>query len=205
MPGVSLVWSRDPLPHDQLARSRSELTYRDEYRVKEYLSNEYMVVAVSGYDSYPCLSYEDEDLLLLVEGMIYNRTDDETLGTLRSIAADYKRASDPTARIRTFVETSDGEFLILLYLKETGDLYVLNDRWARMPTFYAVLDDKVVLSREAKFVLRWMPSIKFDPAWIAEFLAFEYNLGDKCLVNGVKSLRASSLLRVCSSNGRLRA
>ncbi|UCD95001.1 MAG: hypothetical protein JSU69_02825, partial [Candidatus Zixiibacteriota bacterium] len=61
-----------------------------------------------------------------------------------------------------------------------------------------------VLSRELKFILHWLPEIRFDRRWMAEFLIFEYNLGDKSLVKGIRSMKPSLLLHASVIDGAVR-
>ncbi len=48
-----------------------------------------------------------------------------------------------------------------------------------------------------------MPSIEFDRNWMAEFLIFEYNLGSKCLIKSVRTMRPAELLVLKNRNSNL--
>jgi len=196
MPGISLVCSQNPLSVDTLARSSDELKYKAGFEVDSIVAGDNIAIAFSGDRNYPCQSYEDDDLLFLVEGLIYNRSDNEIESYLCAIAHDFLNERDHKKRIGEFMAGSDGEYMVMLCLKNSGDILIFNDRWARLPSFYSVIDGTFVFSREIKYILHWLPNIQFDRNWMAEFLVFEYNLGDKCLVKGIKSMKPAMLLHL---------
>jgi hypothetical protein len=204
MPGISVVISIDSLSQVNLSGSLSELTWKEGYSLKKVVAAENLCVALSEYEGYPCLIFEDDRSLILVEGMIYNKSDSVVQSELHNIIDDLTNSQDYKNGVRDFIDTSDGEFLALLYLKGSGDMLLFNDRWARLPVFYSIQDDRFVLSRELKFILHWLPEIRFDRNWMAEFLVFEYNLGDKSLVKGISSMKPSLLLHTSFSGGAIR-
>lgn len=203
MPGINFVCSTDPLSPRQVVDSLDELRWKDSYRITQLVSDKHVLVAFSEYENYPHQTYENDDILVLIEGLIYNRSDSEIEASLRSIAEDFKSNRDYRTRIKNCIDSFDGEYFVLLYLKKSRDVLIFNDRWARMPAFYSTQNNRFIFSREIKFILHWIPRIEFDRMWMTEFLAFEYNLGDKCLIKGIKSMRPSALLHIRLADNEL--
>ena len=203
MPGLHLVFSENQLSPSHIVDSYNDLKYKDGYEVNEYYRDVHTAIAFSGYKEYPRDVYEDENLLCVCEGLIYDKTGDETKRRLLEIADDYLKNRDFRRSIKDFVDTSDGDFLVLLDFKKLGEMVVFNDRWGRLPTFYMVQKDLFVLSREMKFIAHWIPTIEFDRSTMAEFFMFGYNLDSKTLIRSVRRLGPASLIRKSISAERL--
>ena len=203
MPGLHLVFSENQLSRSHIADSYQDLKYKDGYEVNEYHRDANTAIAFSGYKNYPREVYEDENTLCVCEGLIYDKTGAETKRRILEIADDYLENRDFRRSIENFVDTSDGDFLVLLDFKKLGEIIVFNDRWGRLPTFYTVQKDLFVLSREMKFIAHWIPTIEFDRCTMAEFFMFGYNLGSKTLIRSVRRLGPASLIRKSISAERL--
>ena len=204
MPGLHLVSSENQLSFSHIVDSYNDLKYKDGYEVNEYHRDANTAIAFSGYKNYPREVYEDKNTLCVCEGLIYDKTGDETKRRLLEIADDYLKNRDFRRSIENFVDASDGDFLVLLDFKKLGEMLVFNDRWGRLPTFYTVQNDLFVLSRELKFIAHWVPTIEFDRSTMAEFFMFGYNLGSKTLIRNVRRLGPASLIRKSISAERLK-
>jgi asparagine synthase (glutamine-hydrolysing) len=188
MPGASVVVGYDSLSASRLAESHRDLEYKDGYDTRSLLSSPNVAISFSGYNGYPSYCYEDETLLILLEGLIYDATDTEIHSRLLEISQDYRDRRHYKSTITNFIDGSDGDYLVLLYFKKEDRMIIFNDRWGRLPTFFLQHDQVFALSRELKFLLHWIPSIGFDPFAIAEFLTFGYTLGEKTLVKGIRRM-----------------
>lgn len=200
MPGINFVIKDKPLPTATVADSLKDLLHFDNYSAKTILSGPNLEISFVEYDGYPYQVYDNSQYLILVEGMIYNSKSEEIESRLRAIAENHINKGDYKSLIADFIKKSDGEFIILIYFKESTDTLIFNDRWARMPTFYSVQGDGFILSREIKYFLHWLAEIKFDRDWMAEFLIFEYTLGDKCIIKNIKSMKPSQILQLYSTD-----
>lgn len=195
MPGIIVVFGKNTLSRSDILSGYNDLKYTSSYEVTEYYSDTNIAVAFSGYNGYPVQKYEDQNILFLCEGLIYTRTRSEIEDRIRGLADDYMEKRDFKQRIIDFIDSSDGDYLVLVYFKRTGELLVFNDRWGRLPTFYSIQGDLCVLSREMKFILNCIPVIEFDRFAMGEFLMFEYNLGSKTFFKNVRRLEPASLLQ----------
>jgi asparagine synthase (glutamine-hydrolysing) len=196
MPGLSAIVSCDTVSPTRLSESYRDLEYRDGFGVRELLSSRNIAISFSGYNGYPSYCFEDENLLILVEGLIYNVTDTRIQSQLLEISQLCIEHRDYKSKITEFITGSDGDFLVLLYLKKDGRTFVFNDRWGRLPTFLFEEERMFAFSRELKFLLHWISSIEFDHFAINEFLMLGYSLGDKTPVEGIRRMRPASLLQL---------
>jgi hypothetical protein len=203
MPGLSAVVSCDTLSPTQLSESDRELEYRDGFEVRALLSVRNMAIRFSGCNGYPSYCFEDENLFILVEGLIYNATDTRIHSQLLEISQLCIEHQDYKSKVTEFITSSDGDFLVLLYFKKEGRIIAFNDRWGRLPTFHLEEERVFALSRELKFLLHWIPSIHFDHFAINEFLMLGYSLGDKTPVEGIRRMRPASLLQLSWTNDQM--
>jgi len=203
MPGTSVVVSCDTLSASRLAESHRELKYKDGYDAWNLLFSPSVAVSFSGYSGYPIYCSDEDNLLILLEGLIYDATDTEIHSLLLEISENYRDQRDYKSIVTNFIDGFDGDYLVVLYFKKEDRMIIFNDRWGRLPVFFLQYDQVFALSRELKFLLYWIPSIEFDPFAIAEFLTLEYTLGEKTLVKGIRRMQPASLLQIERWNGRL--
>ena len=178
------------------------MQYKEGCHVTQLLRLDGVDLSLSGYDGYPAQTYDEQDAFIAIEGLIYNRSQVETRALLIEIAADYPRDDAVCKKhIAEFIADSDREYLVLIYLKKQRAIIIFNDRWGRLLASFLVQDNVFAFSRELKFLLHWIPSVRFDRIAMAEFLIFGFNLGDKTLLEGVKRMNPAALLEVKQSQG----
>lgn len=199
MPGLSII-CQDNLSREKLKSAADELIYKNGYYVRELASQKNTVSFFSGYDGYPFRQYDTGDFSISIEGLIYNQTDAETESLLMNTAQDYCADRDYETEIKKFIEAADGEYLIHIYFKKKNESLIFNDRWGKLPVFYASEDGIFALSREIKFILHFLPQIAFNRLTMAEFLVFEYNFGDKTLIDGIHRLAPATMVKINHSS-----
>ncbi len=199
MPGIHFILRKDISP-DEISAASNDLSFKGEIKVSEWERTSDSAILFSSYDGYPCSFFDSDSFLILIEGIIYNRTDAELKKSLGGIAERYLAGEDYKSGIEDFVTGSDGDFVILVYFSERKEAVLFNDRWGRLPLFYAQLDGLFAVSREIKFLLHWLPQIEFDFAAMAQFLVFEYNLDDSTIFKQIHRLTSASLIKMDCSN-----
>lgn len=205
MPGLHVLSFSSRIHRETLNQASNELLYRDDFKLTEVYCAENNCILFSGHNNYPRTVYENDNILVLLEGLIYNKNDEVIINDLEVIAKRYITNQNYKHDITTFIDDSDGDFLALLFFKRKGDVLIFNDRWGRLPAFYSSFDNKFILSREVKFILNFLPSIEFDRTGMAEFLSLEYNLGDKTIIKNIKRMMPASLLQVNNTNGVIKS
>ncbi|PKK83084.1 MAG: hypothetical protein CVT49_10245 [candidate division Zixibacteria bacterium HGW-Zixibacteria-1] len=195
MPGLSLI-TIPGLSPQKAENSFALLKHLPKFNIEQIISAKNIAAAFCGYNGYPRLSFDEPDRFILIEGLIYNITDDLIKSRLFDIADKFRRNDTYPDAVRQFMHDADGDYLVLIYLKQDNRLLFFNDRWGRLPVYYSLSDQMLALSREVKFVLEWVPSIQYDVQALAEFLTLEYILGDKTFFKNIHRLGPASALTV---------
>jgi asparagine synthase (glutamine-hydrolysing) len=80
---------------------------------------------------------------------------------------------------------------------------VFSDTFCRLPLYYHADEYGLIVSREAKFIHMMCPRAGFDRIGCAQLLAFGLPLGDRTVLEGVKSFPDAGALRAQLVGGRL--
>jgi hypothetical protein len=203
MPGISVVFSCNDLSQNKVNASFQEMKHRDHYKTGKYLKNDKLVIGFSSYKGYPLHRYEDNNVLFLLEGLIYNKTNQEIDDSARRIADEYSQKKNYKKPMAELLENSDGDYIGLIYSKTDNSILIFNDRWGRLPAFFFSEDQIFAFSREKKFLLHWISNINFDRITMAEFLIFHYNLGEKTLIKGIKRFDPATILEIKPPNCKI--
>ena len=95
-----------------------------------------------------------------------------------------------------------GMFSFALWDEKRQRLFCARDRFGIKPFYYAVIDGTFYFSSEAKALLPFLPSIDTNEGALAEYLTFQYTIGEKTLFNGINQLLPGHALEV--KNGKVR-
>lgn len=204
MPGISFIYKSDLLDTSQINDCLADLKHEQNYKVQKIFSNTNFVSVFSGNEEYPKQYFEDSEVAIFVEGLIYNKNDHEIEKLLRNISKSYMADNDFGKLITEFIGDCDGDFIILMWFKKSNEFIIFNDRWGRLPSYYYQSGDMFIFSRELKFILHFIPVIEFDKMAMAEFLTLQYTLGSKTLIKNIHRLSPSSMFHLVSSPGQLR-
>lgn len=120
----------------------------------------------------------------------------------------------------TFRSTSDTETILAAYAKWGTDclshlrgmfafaiydgnrLFAARDRFGIKPFYYTVFDGVVYFASEIKALLPFLPEIATDAEALAEYMTFQYTIGERTLFKHVRQLLPGHALIV--ENGSLR-
>ena len=203
MPGISLLFDINKMDSSRVAASLDTLKHETNYKVSNICKTSNFSAAFTGYEGYPRHSFESEDAVFLIEGMIYNEDDTKIADQLKDIARAYQKGGDFKKLIGQFVDRADGDFNILIYFKKIDELLIFDDRWGRLPVYYFYNDNLLVLSREMKFVLDFVPYIEIVKTSLADFLVFQQTLGENTLFKDIFRLGPAGILTLKKNNQRL--
>lgn len=95
-----------------------------------------------------------------------------------------------------------GMFSFALWDKQNQRLFCARDRFGIKPFYYAIVDDILFFASEAKAILPFLPEIKTNDEALAEYLTFQYTIGNKTLFDGVNQLMPGHALAV--ENGKIK-
>lgn len=94
-----------------------------------------------------------------------------------------------------------GMFSFAIWDTKKKCLFCARDRFGIKPFYYYVNDNSFYFASEAKALLPFLPSISTNSEAMAEYLTFQYTIGDKTLFEGVKQLLPGHYLLV--ENGKV--
>jgi asparagine synthase (glutamine-hydrolysing) len=100
------------------------------------------------------------------------------------------------------VDRLRGMFAFAIWDDRRRRLFCARDRFGIKPFYYALVGSLFVFASEAKALLPFLPEIESDPAALAEYLTFQYTIGEATLFRGVKQLLPGHALTV--ENGTVR-
>ena len=95
-----------------------------------------------------------------------------------------------------------GMFAFGLWDDRNRRLFCARDRFGIKPFYYMVVGDTLYFASEAKALLPFLPEIETAPSALAEYLTFQYTIGEHTLFKGVKQLLPGHAL--VAENGRIR-
>src|SRR5262245_40599425 len=81
-------------------------------------------------------------------------------------------------------------------------LFAARDRFVINPVYYSVLHGVLYFASEIKALLPVLPEITTEPNALAEYITFQYTIGEKTLFKGVNTLLPGHALTV--ENGQVR-
>jgi asparagine synthase (glutamine-hydrolysing) len=122
---------------------------------------------------------------------------------------EFKTKSDTECILAAYEQYGDsslqhlrGMFAFALWDESRKRLFCARDRFGIKPFYYALIDNILYFASEAKALLPFLPNISTDEGAFAEYLTFQYTIGDKTLFNGINQLLPGHALAV--ENGQVR-
>ncbi|WP_422004657.1 asparagine synthase (glutamine-hydrolyzing) [Pyruvatibacter mobilis] len=89
-----------------------------------------------------------------------------------------------------------GMFAFVIWDERADKLFCARDRFGIKPFYYTVVDGVFYCASEAKALLPFLPDIETDKGALAEYLTFQYTLGEQTLFKGIKQLMPGHALSV---------
>jgi len=199
MPGINLAVSANidlQSRKAELERLQGKMKHDSSYRSTVLLAQDRLFLGFTGYDEYPISSFERGDYSFLIEGLVYNKGLRQVQNELSELAVLLTTEQDILSKVRHWILSSDGDYVVLILDRVRNQLFFFNDALGRLPLYCHQGDGLFLLSREVKFLTGLKSAVTYDRQAIAEYLLFGYILGDKTLVEGVSRLGGATLGRV---------
>jgi asparagine synthase (glutamine-hydrolysing) len=200
MPGLSFIADcREQLPRsgfDTLS-SLNRLVTDQQYQTNTLLESSHYFLGLRSYNAYPVTSLENADYHIFIEGKIYgmhlSRVSQELFQLAGFLSEMPEKAADICAK---WLLGTDGDFLVFLLDKKTRKSWVMNDVLGRLPAYYDVRENSLVISREIRFITGLRKNVKFDRMGVAQYLLFGYPLGVRTLVEQSHRLLPATLVSI---------
>jgi asparagine synthase (glutamine-hydrolysing) len=94
-----------------------------------------------------------------------------------------------------------GMFAFALWDEKKQRLLCARDRFGIKPFYYCVVNNFFYFASEAKALLPFLPTIKTNQSALAEYLTFQYTIGEKTLFDGINQLSPGHILII--ENGKI--
>jgi len=93
-----------------------------------------------------------------------------------------------------------GMFAFAIWDEKNRRLFCARDRFGIKPFYYCTVDGVFYFASEAKALLPFLPEIKTNSDALAEYLTFQYTIGEKTLFDGIHQLLPGHYLIVENGN-----
>ncbi len=156
------------------------------------------------YSTYPVTTLSNQEFLVYLEGRLYGLDDSQVQAELLRLAHRTALSGCPASSLSEWLRERDGDFLLFIFHKQTNTIFVINDLFARLPTYCYRDDRTLILSRHLGYIREQIPKISLDPMALAQHLAFGFPLGRRTLFQNIQVLPPASLITVDLQRSRAR-
>jgi asparagine synthase (glutamine-hydrolysing) len=152
---------------------------------------------VTAHQGYPSRFIENRDFAIHLEGLLYHVDEDSLDVELTRLAEIvFAESGQLSENLRRWLLRADGDFIIVIRNRKTGEIAVVNDILARLPTYYSVASDCLVLSRNLWLAARTAGRTDLDRMAIGQYLLLGFIPGARTWFPDVHQLQPASLLMV---------
>jgi hypothetical protein len=199
MPGLHTIMGN--VTSTPLKKSDFSFTlHKKNFEITILSQNSDYCTAISFHDEFPFQKWEDSEIHIVLQGLIYNRTDDDIQTNLWKIAEHFVHKNDYKKLVKNFVESSDGDYTVQILHKTSNRILFFNDYLGRFSLYYYCKDNIFVCSTEIKTILNFIPKIRINKSSLVEFLMFQFPLGNKTLFSDIFITLPSQMI-VIQKNG----
>lgn len=197
MPGISLISSSENLMQKKqlIENTLSSLNILNGYKSQTILLTKRMFLGLNKYEKYPIETIYFNQFTIIVEGKIYNKVFETLQVELIELAKKINQ-KNITEELKTWLLTCDGDFIIYFIDNKLDKIYIINDVFGRLPLYYSVFEQNIIVSRYLKFISELSENKNFDKMAIAQFLLLGYMVGKKTLFENVYHVRPASFIKI---------
>lgn len=198
MPGIHVVCDMKgnlKQAESRIQESIASLMHYDWYKQNIVYNENGCFLGYTNHETYPIKIIDDNELLVCIEGLTYGKPLSKALEEVKSISESvFNRSSDYRERIAKWQLDTDGDFLVLVLDKSANELCIINDALGRLPLYYCMDGDRIIVSREIRFIANLTSKLRFDREAIAQYMLFGYPLGKKTLFDNIFRLAPASVI-----------
>lgn len=206
MPGLNAIVGFSSKLDDKQRQIDSALTlmdYDSTYTHARLYGNSNVGIYFSGYPSYPYYKTEIGDKYLVIEGAIYNKSDDTIKKELTAILEQLIKTPGKTNPLTNFIRETDGEYIVYYIDPVISTILIFNDAMGRLPAYCYFDSNQFLLGRSMKFILGCAPEIEFSDWGLIEYFLYSAPLGDHTVFKNVYRLRPYTLLTINYAQGKV--
>ena len=195
MPGTHLLVSGSPIDEAQRSITESvepELLHGPSYVAQRIHESEHCILSLTGYPAYPHAVHRADSWLVSIEGIAYGKSTAELGAEIVSGLEALRGGSDEA--LRNLIGSLDGEIVVVAHDTATRDTYILDDALGKLPFYYAQEGDRLIASREVKFIVPHLSELAFEHDALEQYVLFGFPFGESTLLRGVDYLSAGTML-----------
>ena len=198
MPGLSLVVNKKNIKKNnkELEIILNSQNYLPGNKSEVFLSTEDLFIGWNKYEKYPVNILSFDRFSIIIEGEIYNKSEDtrkKELSEIVSVIDDEKILS----YLPPWLLSTDGDFIIYIIDRKQNDVYIFNDIFGRIPLYYKKFKNgAVVISRYLRFINQIDDTSSIDKMGVAQFLLMGYMINKRTLLRETNQLKPASLLKI---------
>lgn len=204
MPGISFIYDNKRRLEEQSTRIHSAinaLCHNENFSKSDLIKRGNIYLAVTKYSDYPFKEIYQDKTTIFIEGKIYNKSFSEVKNSLLEIAKSLEDENEYPNKIGNWISETDGDYLIFILNDISNKLVIFNDFLGRLPFYYAHLNERIVISREIRFISKLSDERNYDITAIAESLLFGYPLGENTFIKNFVRVPPATLLEINLSSG----
>lgn len=157
------------------------------HKLNQVLLDNNTDICYSYYDSYIINYWDYDNSVIIIEGCIFNKSDEEIRETLNTISK-LESNSEIKKRIATFINDADGDYLVVVYNKTTKRFVIFNDLIGGLSVNYLITPTNMILSRSLAYVAVNCNEAVLSKENLAEFSMFGFNLGNHTIYKNIYKL-----------------
>ncbi len=171
--------------------------YGNDCHAETLFDDEKYILSCTKYDQYPINIFENEIFWICLEGKIYSTPKDLLAEQLYELASQlYNNKENEAEILKKWLLDTDGEFVIFIRHKLSGEIMIFNDILSRLPLYYYNNNERIIISRDYHFVSSMLNEKKFDKMGMAQYLLFGFFLDNRTHLQHVIHLPPSTLIRI---------
>ena len=191
MSGLSVLFTHDQQQQQELS---DRFLSRNTNQLDPVLyQSDFCLVTAPRQSSLPISVTRHDRFTMIVEGMNYERSNEDCLTDLLGFFSGQMVLDE--AAYSSWISKQFGEFLIVLIDTTQDQVIIFNDVFARLSTFFYQEDAFMMLSRDLGAV-QAVARQKKDLMACAQFALVGYSLKDRSFYEGIRRVKAASLLDV---------
>jgi len=200
MPGIQLLQKKNSNISISL-KQIDNIAYTNDYRQSIIFSNDSFMIFNSSYEDYPITKFVINDIIIILEGYVYNLDMDHFINNIVKI---YRNNEILNSEIITNkLEEIDGDYIIYIINSKTDELIIINDQLKRLPLYYFENNEFFICARDLKFITANI-ELEINNDALIDYLLFMIPSGKDTLYQNVYKLDCASILQSTKSEFKLK-
>ncbi len=200
MPGIQLLQKKNSNNSISL-KQIDNIAYTNNYQQSIIFSNDSFMVFNSSYEDYPITKFVINDIIIILEGYVYNLDADKFINNIVEIYRNNEILNSDI--IANKLEKIDGDYIIYIINSKTNELTIINDQLKRLPLYYSENNEFFICARDLKFITTNI-ELEINNDALIDYLLFMIPSGKDTLYQNVYKLDCASILLSAKNEFKLR-